>query len=87
MAKNKGNTLKVVPVKAVKLKKIFIKLGFDVSSSRSGGSHIVVTGKNLPFPIAFGNHPSAELSPVVIKMLIKKANITEKQYLNIFNSL
>jgi len=29
MEKKKGNTLKIVPIKATKLEKIFIKLGFQ----------------------------------------------------------
>lgn len=56
MAKKKGNTRKIVPVKAIKLKTIFIKLGFKASKPSGGGSHIVITGKKLLFPIAFGNH-------------------------------
>jgi predicted RNA binding protein YcfA (HicA-like mRNA interferase family) len=85
MAKKKGNTLKIVPIKATKLEKIFIKLGFQ---SRPGkGSHIVITNEGLLFPITFGNHPTTELSKQTIKALIKNAKISTQQYLDAFNSL
>ncbi len=83
--KKKGYTPKITPIKALKLKKIFIKLGFEVLQGR--GSHIVVTGKKIPFPIAFGNHPSFDLSAKTVKILIKKAKISKKQYLDAFNSI
>lgn len=85
MVKKKGNTLKIVPIKATKLEKIFIKLGFQ--SRHGAGSHIVITGKKLLFPIAFGNHPTTELSKHTIKALIKKTSISTQQYLDAFNSL
>lgn len=87
MVKKKGNTLKIVPVKAIKLKKIFIKLGFKASTPGGGGSHIVITGKDLLFPLAFGNHPSTELSQQTVKVLIKKAGVSTQEYLAAFNSL
>lgn len=85
MAKKKGNTLNIVPIKAKKLEKIFIKLGFQ--SRYGAGSHIVITDKGLLFPIAFGNHPTTELSKQTIQVLIKKAKIPTRQYLDAFNSL
>ena len=84
--KSKGNTLKITPVKALKLQKIFIKLGFNSYQVKSG-SHILVEVPQIKIPLVFGNHPNAEISPIVVNKLIKKAGISKKQYLDAFNQL
>lgn len=86
MAK-KGYTHKITPIKPNKAVKIFQKLGFHQMSS-SGGSHTVF--KKNPNDIDFlvlVNHGNNSITPGAIKRMLKNGKITEKQYLDAFNSL
>ncbi|MDC9714543.1 MAG: type II toxin-antitoxin system HicA family toxin [Gammaproteobacteria bacterium] len=87
MAK-KGYTHKITPIKSNKAIKIFEKLGFKQVSSAGGGSHIVF--KKNPDDIDFlvlVKHGSNPIAPNAIKRMLKNGKITEKQYLDAFNSI
>jgi predicted RNA binding protein YcfA (HicA-like mRNA interferase family) len=88
MAKKKGNTHKITPVKPNKAIKIFEKLGFKKQQSKGGGSHIVF--KKNPDDVDFFvlvKHGNNLIDTIAIKRMLKNVNITEKQYLEVFNSI
>jgi predicted RNA binding protein YcfA (HicA-like mRNA interferase family) len=87
MAKKKGNTHKIIPIKPNKLIKIFEKLGLKQMPPSGGSSHIPMIKSEMLRPAVVVKHGVREIEPNAIKGLLKTANITEKQYLEVFNSI
>ncbi len=87
MAK-KGYTHKITPIKPNKAIKIFKQLGFKQVPSAGGGSHMVFkkNPNNIDF-LVLVKHGSNPITPDAIKRMLKNGKITEKQYLDAFNSI
>ncbi|SFV65137.1 hypothetical protein MNB_SUP05-5-1054 [hydrothermal vent metagenome] len=85
MAK-KGYTHKITPIKPNKAIKIFEKLGFQQFPPSGGGSHIPMKrNKDDNNYLVLVKH--GEINPLAMKKMLKNIGITEKQYLDVFNSL
>ena len=86
MAKKKGCTHKITPIKPNKLIKILESFGLSKVSSKAGGSHIPMIKQGMLRSAVVVKHGTQEVKPNAVKGLLKTAGISEKAYLEKFNS-
>ncbi|MGD0281223.1 MAG: type II toxin-antitoxin system HicA family toxin [Dissulfurispiraceae bacterium] len=75
--------LRITPIPADKLKKVFEKAGFKCV--RTEGDHFIYTKKGISRPVVIPDWP--EIPVFIIKNNLRTSNITREEYLKILESV